>query len=253
MTQAELLLQTEAQMNQALSIAKVYIDNGDLSVKAYVDSKLETTLLTTDLSAKLALLEEINNILDGDNATAGFQAWQTAVNQLSTLQTGLGTANANIATLQTGLTSVTNGLTAAQTAIDTRITAEVAALNTTITTKDAATNTRIDTLASGIATDKIAQVEKDATQSAAIAGEKARVDVLVGALADEATARSAADTAFNTRVTSNEVAISDLQAASGEYVTRAQYVEGITRMVAAATSVFGINPDGSAVGTSGAG
>lgn len=254
MTKEEMLLQTEAQIKQAFSIAKIYIDRGDAAAKAYCDSKLETVLQTTDLAAKLALLEEINAILDGDNATAGFQAWQNSVAQLSALQTGLSTANTNIATLQTGLTSVTNALAAAQEAIDTRITDAVAAINATIMAKDTATNTRIDTLTNTIATDKIAQVEKDATQSAAIAGEKARVDVLVGALADEASARSTADAEANTRLTAVEGDVSTLMANSGEYVTRAQYVAGISKMVAAAVSVFGINPDGTtAVGTSGAG
>lgn len=253
MTQAELLLQTQTQIEQALSIAKIYIDQGDAAAKAYADSILENALQTTDLAAKLALLEEINNILDGDNATAGFQAWQNSVTQLSQLATAIGTANSNIATLQTGLTSVTNGLAAAQTAIDTRITNEVATLNTMITTKDTATDARIDGLESAIATDKIAQVEKDATQGAAIAAEKARVDVIVGALADEATARSTADAAASTRLTAVEGNVSTLMAGVGEYVTRAQYVEGITKMVAAAVSVFGINPNGTAVGTSGAG
>ena len=40
MTQAELLLQTEAQFNQALAIAKIYIDRGDAAAKSYADAKL---------------------------------------------------------------------------------------------------------------------------------------------------------------------------------------------------------------------
>lgn len=252
MTQAELLLQIEQQANTALSITKIYIDQGDAATKAYCDSKLESVLQTTDLAAKLALLEELNGILDGDNATAGFQAWQAQVAKLNDIYTRLGAAETDIATLKTGLTTVTSGLATLGETLGLRITTEVATLNATITSKDAATNTRIDNLAAGIAADKIAQVEKDATQSAAIAAEKARVDVVVGALADEATARAAADATANTRLTAAEADISTLKATAGEYVTRAQYIEGMTKMVTAAVSVFGINPNGTAaVGTSG--
>lgn len=252
MTQEQLLLQTQAQMNQALSIAKIYIDRGDAAGKAYTDAKLAEVLQTTDLNAKLALLQQINEILDGDEASAGFQAWQNSVNSLADLAARVTATEVDVDALQTGLTATQAALAAAQQTLDARITSEVATLNTTINAKDTATNTRIDGLETSIATDKIAQVEKDATQSAAIAAEKARVDVVIGALADEATARSDADAALNTRVTANESAISDLQALQGEYVTRTQYVEGMTKMVAAAISVFGINPDGTAAtGTSG--
>lgn len=252
MTQDQSLLQIQAQVNQALSIAKIYIDRGDAAGKVYTDQKLAEVLQTTDLNAKLALLQQINAILDGDEATAGFQAWQNSVNTLTDLADRLATAESDIDTLQSGLSSAQAALTAAQTALDARITSEVATLNATINTKDTATNTRIDSLEASIAADKIAQVEKDATQSAAIAAETARVDVVIDALANEATERANADAALNTRVTSNEAAISDLHALQGEYVTRAQYVEGMTKMVAAAISVFGINPDGTAAtGTSG--
>lgn len=253
MTQEELLLQTEQQMNTALAIAKVYIDQGDAAGKAYTDQKLELVLQTTDLNAKLALLQQINEILDGDNATAGFQAWQQNVAKLTDVYNRLTTGETDIATLKTSMATVTSGLATLSETLGTRITNEVATLNATITAKDTATNARIDTIAAGIATDKIAQVEKDATQNAALAAEKARVDVLVTAVADEATARANADSAFNTRATNVEGRVSTLESLQGEYVTRAQYVAGISKMVAAATSVFGINPDGSAVGTSGAG
>ena len=252
MTHDELLLQTQQQMNNALSIAKVYIDKGDAAGKAYTDAKLAEVLQTTDLSAKLALLQEINNILDGDNATAGFQAWQAEVAKLSDIYTRLGNAEADISGLQAGLKTTNAALTSLGETLGLRITTEVATLNATIIAKDTATNTRIDNIAAGIAADKIAQVEKDATQNAAIAAEKARVDVLVTAVQDEATARTAADNALNARSTNVENRVSTLEAAQGDYMTRAQFVAGISKMVDAAVSVFGINPDGSAVGTSGA-
>lgn len=253
MTQEELLLQTQQQMNSALTIAKVYIDQGDAAGKAYTDAKLAEVLQTTDLNAKLALLNEINGILDGDKATAGFQAWSQQVTKLNDIYTRLGTAEADIDTLQTGLANVSSSLNTLADTLGTRITNEVATLNETIVAKDTATNTRIDTIAAGIAADKIAQVEKDATQNATIAAEKARIDVLVPALAQEAQARTDADAALNTRATNVEGRVSTLEGLQGEYVTRTQYVAGISKMVAAAVSIFGINPDGSAVGTSGAG
>ncbi|WP_287602707.1 hypothetical protein [Thiothrix sp.] len=247
MTEQEMLNQTNAAMNSALTIAKVYIDQSSTADRAYVDTQLQTVLQTTDLNAKLALLEQINGILDGDNATAGFQAWQAEVGKLATLRTEMDTAKGDITTLYGNVTTINTNLSNLSTTLGQRITDEVATLNATITTKDTATNTRIDGIVSGIATDKIAQVEKDATQSAAIAAEKARVDVLVGALADEATARTSADTATNTRVTAAENAISTLQANSGDFATKAQVVSVMAQMVTVAETVFGINAQGQSV------
>lgn len=67
----------------ALANAKIYIDAKDDSVKAYADTKIEALMNTSDLNAKLALLTEINTILDGDAATVGFQAWQAQVTKLT--------------------------------------------------------------------------------------------------------------------------------------------------------------------------
>jgi hypothetical protein len=69
----------------ALNQAKIYIDAKDADVKAYAETKIAELAQTTDLSAKLELLQQINTILDGDAATAGFQAWQSQVTKLTGL------------------------------------------------------------------------------------------------------------------------------------------------------------------------
>lgn len=248
MTEQELLNQTNTAMNSALTIAKIYIDKSSTADRAYVDSQLQTVLQTTDLTAKLALLEQINGILDGDNATAGFQAWQAEVAKLTALRTEMDAAKVDVTTLYSSVSTVSTNLANLSTTLGQRITDEVATLNATITTKDSATNTRIDNLAAGISADKIAQVEKDATQTAAIAAEKGRVDVVITALADEATARVAGDAAANTRLTAAESAISTLQAGAGDFATKAQVVSVMAQMVTVAETVFGINVNGQAVG-----
>lgn len=248
MTNEELLAQSAVGMNQALTIAKYYIDQKSGADRAYADTALATALQTTNLTEKLALLEQINGILDGDNATAGFQAWQNNVAQLGALVTGLGAANSNITTLQGNVTTVNAALTSLSTTLGQRVTDEVAALNATISSKDAATNTRIDTLASNIAADKIAQVQKDAQQSADIAANGGAISSVVTSLQAEATTRAAADAAFNTRATAAESAISALQAGTGDFATKAQVVSVFASMATIAETVFGLNAQGQATG-----
>lgn len=78
-----LLASIEQSINAAFGAVKTYVDTQDVNGKAYADSKISELMTTTDLSAKLALLNEINNILDGDTATAGFQLWQASLTKLN--------------------------------------------------------------------------------------------------------------------------------------------------------------------------
>lgn len=76
----------ESMINAAFVSAKTYIDAKDSSLKAYTDAALNSLMQTSDLTAKLAVLAEINTILDGDAATAGFQAWQSSLNRLTAIE-----------------------------------------------------------------------------------------------------------------------------------------------------------------------
>lgn len=252
LTKEQLLVLTTASADEALRIAKQYIDKQDLANRQYADQKIETVLQTTDLNAKLALLQEMDAILDGDSASEGFQAWQAQVNKLNTLVADLTTAKVDISTLQQGLTSVNQSLVNINSALSQRITDEVAVVNTTIITKDTATNTRIDELSNQYAQDKIAQVEKDATQSAAIAGNKAATDSVIESLKTEAQTRAEADNAFNQRVTANEQAISGLQAGNAEFATKQDVVDVFTQLVTVAKNVFGLDATGAPIAGNGA-
>ena len=79
----------EQMINDAFVSAKTYIDSKDAGLKSYTDSALTQLMNTTDLTAKLELLKQINMILDGDAATAGFQAWQSALTRLNVVETSL--------------------------------------------------------------------------------------------------------------------------------------------------------------------
>jgi hypothetical protein len=83
-----------------LDSIKTYIDSKDSSVKAYADSLIEQLMQTSDLSAKLELLNQINDILDGDSATAGFQAWQESLNTLTSLNASLKSVVDNVGRLE---------------------------------------------------------------------------------------------------------------------------------------------------------
>lgn len=241
MTQEELLLQTNASMNTALTIAKTYIDQGDAAGKAYTDTKLAEVLQTTDLNAKLALLEEINNILDGDNATAGFQAWQSEVAKLNQLVSDLSDTRSDVTALQGAVSGIQANLNNLSATLSQRITDEVDALNESINNKDTATNTRIDALSEQVANDKITQAQKDSAQDSALATEKGRIDGVVQAVSNEAQARADADAQFNTRVTANESAVSGLAAAQANFVTREQAQALFAGMIGVAEEVFGVS------------
>lgn len=70
-------------INDSLSYVKNYVDTKDAALKVYADDLIAQLMNSTDLSAKLALLNEINAILDGDSATAGFQLWESNVAKLT--------------------------------------------------------------------------------------------------------------------------------------------------------------------------
>ena len=126
----------------ALQNAKVYIDAKDDAVKAYADSKIDALMNTSDLTAKLALLAELNTILDGDAATVGFQAWQTQVTKLTGIVAefeafkasnieSVDAVNANIETLTTSIDSV-------KTSLEKAIADAVAGLGSSATTTNTA-------------------------------------------------------------------------------------------------------------------
>lgn len=241
--QQSLQLSQEA-LNQALTITKIYIDQSSANNKQYFQNLLDDRMNTTDLTAKLELLNQINNILDGDKASEGFQAWQASLNTLNDLASRVATNEQDIATLKGQYQTLTNNLTTLSNTLGQRITDEVAALNKTITDKDSATNKRIDDLETAREAEKISQVEKDANQSAAIAQVDAKADALIQSVQEEAQARVDADSAQKKRITDNEQAISDLNAKQGTYVTHAQATALIASCVSAAENVFGIKADG---------
>ena len=96
-------------ISDAFVSAKTYIDAKDAGLKAYTDAALAQLMNTTDLTAKLALLEQINTILDGDAATAGFQAWQAALTRLNAIETK---AISDVSTLETKINNAHESLNA---------------------------------------------------------------------------------------------------------------------------------------------
>lgn len=244
MTDNEMISQYTTALNNALTISKIYIDNGDQAVKDYVDSQLETTLQTTDLTAKLALLEQINNILDGDNATAGFQAWQSSVNDLIDLRTRMTAAEGSIATHTAQIAAVTANLATLSASISGMIDTAVDAATDALTTRLDQTDADVAAVSAQIIADKAAQVTKDAEQSAAIAANTATAASLSSSLATEITDRAAADATTTTRVAAAEALIAANTTAINDRVTKAQMVAFAAAITAGAQSVFNLNVDG---------
>lgn len=244
MTDNEMISQYTAALNNALTISKIYIDNGDQAVRDYVDSQLESTLQTTDLAEKLALLEQINNILDGDNATAGFQAWQSSVNDLIDLRARMTAAEGGIATHAAQIATVTANLATLSASISGIIDAAVEAATDALTVRLDQTDADVAAVNVQIIADKAAQVVKDAEHSAAIAANAATTASLSASLATEITDRAAADAVQLTRIVANESAIAANTAAINDRVTKTQMVAFAAAIATGAQNIFGLNVDG---------
>lgn len=111
----------ESMLADTLNSVKIYVDSKDEIVKAYANGLIEQLMNTTDLTEKLALLTEINAILDGDAATAGFQLWESSVSKLNQVVTDF-EANKTAVTQQ-----ITNATTTLQ-SLDFRLTGEINAI-----------------------------------------------------------------------------------------------------------------------------
>ena len=136
--------QTIDQMiSDAFVSAKTYIDAKDAGLKAYTDAALAQLMNTTDLTAKLALLEQINTILDGDAATAGFQAWQAALTRLNAIETK---AISDVLTLETKITNAHESLNALINTTSNDFTTKINANKTAADSVDAAISARVLTL-----------------------------------------------------------------------------------------------------------
>lgn len=244
MTDNDMILQYTAAIDNALIISKLYIDNGDQSVRNYVDEQLEATLQTTDLVEKLALLEQINGILDGDDATAGFQAWQSSVNDLIDLRTRMTGAEGSITTHTAQIATISADLLALQTSVGTLISDAVEAASEALEARIDQADADVAAISAQVVADKAAQVAKDVEQSAAIAANTAAAASLSTSVATEITDRAAADAAQLVRIQANEAAIANNVTAINNRVTKAQLVAFAGSIQASAVSIFGLNPDG---------
>lgn len=134
-------------INDALSYVKTYVDTKDASVKTYVDSKVDALMQTTDLTAKLQLLNEINQILDGDTSTAGFQLWESNVAKLNQVIADLtaesaaressinatsssfqNLINSKVGEIYSEIDSISSGLNGSITTVDSKVTANFFAM-----------------------------------------------------------------------------------------------------------------------------
>lgn len=131
---ATALADVETLINDALASVKTYIDSKDAGVKTYADGLITQLMQTTDLSAKLALLNEINMILDGDAATAGFQLWESNVAKLNQVIADLNAAKTDLTTqFTTADTTLRNQVSGWITAEKNRIDGVVSTLDTRVT------------------------------------------------------------------------------------------------------------------------
>jgi hypothetical protein len=146
----------DSLINDALASVKTYVDSKDASVKAYADALIAQLMQTTDLAAKIALLNQVNDILDGDAATAGFQLWEANVAKL----------NQVVADLAAETLARSNAITASQNALQTSINSKSTEINARIDSVVSSLNTEITakttTLDSGVTANFVAMKAKAA-------------------------------------------------------------------------------------------
>lgn len=194
-----------------------------------------------DLTQKIT---NLNNVLDGDNTSEGFQIFMQLQQAVQNLQSSDAAQAAAITNLQSALATATADLTArinqvesdaqaARDAINARVStlenqhtafvqATLAKDNTQDTTL-ANHETRITALEASQATQdgKISALEASDTQQAAkIAALETAQGNLENALTAESNRAQAAEQNLQTQVTNNTSRIDALQATAGDFVTR---------------------------------
>lgn len=244
MTESEMLNQVLAQQNLSLLVAKQYIDQKADSEHLAIITEVEGMLNTTDLAAKMDLLMRINAVLDGDEATAGFQAWQNSVTQLQDFLARMTAAENNISTLEQGVADVNDALNTAITDLGDRITLEVSTAKTELNTVISGVAARVTTLEQARIADKAAQVLIDQTQASTLAGHTASIDSLSGSVTTEILERGAADAAATQRMDGIDTRVGAAETAILDSVTKQQIVSLYAQGYDAARSTFGVNADG---------
>jgi hypothetical protein len=146
----------DSLIDDALASVKTYIDSKDVALKSYADSLIDSLMQTTDLSAKLALLNEINAILDGDTATAGFQLWESNVAKLTKVITDL---QAESAARASAITATNSTLTAMVSTAESTLNARIDAIDSGLT---GSISTNVATLNSNVTANFVAMKAKAA-------------------------------------------------------------------------------------------
>lgn len=176
-------------------------------IEAIVDGRLNVT--EADLGDLEAKITALNDLLDGDNNTEGFQAFQALVARLLAVETKNTEQDAAIAALQTSLAAQNTTLT-------TRI-------NTVESEAQAARDLldgRVSTLETQTAASAVARMSKDNEHDAAIAGLQTTATNLEAAITAESGRAVAAEQANADFIAVERARIDTANAVSQEFITR---------------------------------
>lgn len=227
--QAQLLQQQQAEAANIVAL-----------IEAIVDGRLTVTNADVgDLEAKIAAL---NTLLDGDENTEGYQAFQNLVARLLAVETKNTEQDAAIAALQTALAAQNTTLTNRINTVE----SEAAAARTLL-------DGRVATLETQTAASAAARLSKDNEHDAAIAGLETTVDNLEAAITAESGRAVAAEQANAAAIAVERGRIDAANVAAQEFVTRDELKTGteaaatgfINRLWAGRTRPAGLpNADG---------
>lgn len=194
--QAQLLQQQQAEASNIVAL-----------INAIVDGRIG--LVDVDMGALESKILALNELLDGDNNTEGFQAFQDLVARLVLVETKNSEQDTAIAALQASLA-------AQNTALTTRINTVESAAQAARTVLDG----RISTLETQTAAAAAERLSKDNAHDAAIAGLQTTATNLEAAITAESGRAVAAEQNLNTAIGVERDRINALNTANAEFLTR---------------------------------
>lgn len=201
--QAQLLQQQQAEAANIVAL-----------IEAIVDGRIG--LVDVDLGALETKINALNELLDGDNNTEGFQAFQALVARLTAVETKNAEQDAAIAALQASLTAQNTALTNRINTVE----------NDAQSARDVL-DQRVSTLETQTAAAAAARLSKDNEHDAAIAGLQATTGNLEQAITAESNRAVTAEQNLNTAIAAERARIDGLTTATGEFVTRDELKSGL--------------------------
>lgn len=180
-------------------------------LKSYIQLFVSETagLQDVDIAALSAKVTEIVGIVDGNEESEGYQAFQGLLSDVATLKTDNTSNKARLTAVETALN-----------AMDVAWKAAIAAMDTAYKAADTALGLRIDGVETTIAAYAAARLAKDVEHDSAIAALEAAKDTLVTNLATEVTRALAKEALLQGEIDAAELRLDAVELQAQDFATR---------------------------------